>query len=144
MDAFHGYTHLLAKFGSFQEVHKNTMFKVGCPGRPEGSVQEHVVSRHPWNDPIFFIGLYDEFKASCQVVLVFDKFCIFWSFLGQKRPIDAQTCRNVHMVSEVVQTRHGCLTWACPPACKSCGQSWDFQKNIMFNGECSGRTEVSV
>ena len=74
-------------------------------------------------------ALYDQFKASWQVVQVFDKFCISWSFLGEKMTINDRTCRNVHTVSEIIQTRYGCLTWACPLACKSLG-SLDISKEI--------------
>jgi hypothetical protein len=51
----------------------------------------------------------------CQVVFAFEKLCIFWSFLGEKRPINSQTCRNVQTVSEFIQTRHGCLLWTHTP-----------------------------
>ena len=56
---------------------------------------------------IFFDALYDQFKAPCQVVLLFRKFCIFQSFLGQKRPINGWTCHNLHTVTEIDQTWHG-------------------------------------
>ena len=40
---------------------------------------------------------------------------------GEKRMI-----RNDRMVSEVVETSHGSLTWVCPPG----GQSWDHFKDV--------------
>ena len=88
--------------------------------------------------------LCDRLNAPCQVVLVFDKFCIFWSFLGEKMTINDRTCRNVRTMSEVIQTRHRFLTWACPLASKSWGHVWYFQRNTMFKGECSNRPEGYV
>ena len=38
-------------------------------------------------DLIFFMAFYEQFEAPCQIDLVFDKFCIFWSFLSKRRPI---------------------------------------------------------
>lgn len=100
---------------------------------------------HSWNRPNFFIlALYDNFKAPCHVVLVFDKCCIFWSFLGQKRPINGRTCHNLHRMSEIIHTWCGCLPWACHLLAKV-GVSHEIsKKNIMFNRECLGRPDGFV
>ena len=55
-----------------------------------------------------------------------------------------RTCRSLHMMSEIVQTWHECLWWACPPSCKSWGHYKHVKKYIMFNRGCSDRPEGSV
>ena len=71
---------------------------------------------------------YDQFKASRKVVWFSTSFKFPGVFSVKKMTINDRTCRNVHTVSKIIQTRYGCLAWACPLACKSWGQSWYFQK----------------
>ena len=102
------------------------MFKKGCSGNPERSISVK------W--PLFFpTTFHNQLKASYRFVWTFDKCCIFWNFHGEKGSINGQTCRNLHMVFEVVQTWHGYLPRAFPPTCKS----WDHFKKKSKTRPCS-------
>ena len=54
-----------------------------------------------WWPKFISIIFYDQLKAPFQVGWVFDNSCIFWSFPGEKRPMNGRTCRNLHQ----------CLAW---------------------------------
>jgi hypothetical protein len=94
MNDYHGNAQLLVKVGVILRMSKSRPcgHKASSESMLFLDILEMVL--------IFFMALYDEFKAPCQVVFVF-KF--FWSFLGQKKVDKWQTCRNLHMVLAIVQ-----------------------------------------
>ena len=97
-----------------------------CSGRREGSVRDHFFGIHHMTQ-IYSMSLYGQFKVPSQVVWVFKK-NIFWSFLGEKGPINGRTCRNMQTISEVVQTWDGCLMCLYQVAEKSWGHLSIVQK----------------
>ena len=104
---YHGMSTCSNKLRSFQECPKNIMLNIRCPGRGEKAPFESTwfLDIHRIT-PIFFIGLNYQFKAPSQVALLFDIFCIFWSFLHLKRSTNGRTYRNLHTMSEVIQISH--------------------------------------
>ena len=118
----------LKKLWLFQECPKLDHVQWRVFGCQKALFESTLFSSHPWNGPNFFMALYDQFKTPCQVVWIFNKFCIFWSFSDEKRPINDRACRKLHAVSEIIQTYHWCLPWAMPTFLQKLGSFQEYPK----------------
>ena len=112
MDTYHGHAH--AKSWGHLKMFKNKPcstkdVRVGQNRKFESTLFS-VIRQMAL---IFATSFYDQFKATRQVVWIFEKFCIFWRLLGEKGSINGRMCRKVQTVSEVIQTWHVCLIYPC-------------------------------
>ena len=114
-------------WGLFMHVRKYTMFnmegvQVGHMGPYESNFFWHLQMI-----PNFIHELIWSIQGTNPSCLCFWQFLYSLEFSQWKWLINGQTSRNVHKVSEFIQTRHGWLPFACPSA----STNWCYPKNVQ-------------